>query len=64
MHMMNGGAQGTKELAKRLLATWQWTFAVGAADFCPSFPSMLNIAQFLDKATDVKDCAAWLLAYM
>ena len=26
--MMNGRAQGTKELAKWLLAAWQWTFVV------------------------------------
>ena len=58
--MMNGGTRGTKELAKQLLATWQWTFAVSAADFCLPSLSMLNIGQFLD---DVKDHTAWLLAY-
>ena len=60
---MNGGTQGTKELAKWLLAAWQWTFATGAADFCLLSLSMLNIGQFLDDATDVQDCVAWLLAY-
>ena len=63
MPMMNGGTWGTKELAERLFATWQWTFAAGATDFCLPSPSMLNIGQFLDEAMDVKDHAAWLLAY-
>ena len=61
--MTNGGTKWTKELAKCLLAMWQWTFAVGMANFCPPSPSMLNIGQFLDKATGVKDHAAWMLAY-
>ena len=61
--MMNGGTKWTKELAKCLLATWQWTFMVGAADFCLPSPFVLNIGQFLDEAADVKDCVAWMLAY-
>ena len=64
MPIMNGTIQETKELAKWLLAAWQWTFVVGAADFCLPSPSMLNIAQFSDEAADVKDCVAWLLAYV
>ena len=63
MPMTNGGAQGTQELAKWLLTIWQWTFALGVTDFCLPSLSMLNIGQFLDEAVDVKDCAAWLLAY-
>ena len=61
--MMNGAAEWTKELAKHLLITWQWTFTVGIVDFCPPFPSMLNIGQFLDEAVDVKDHVAWMLTY-
>ena len=49
------GAKWTKELAKQLLAAWQWTFVVGTADFCPPSPSMLKIGQFLDEAADVGD---------
>ena len=63
MAMMNGGIQGTKELAKWLLTAWQWTFTASTTDFCPPSPSMLNIRQILDEAVDVKDHAAWLLAY-
>ena len=55
--MTNEGTRGTKELAKQLLATWQWTFMAGTTDFCLPSPSMLNIDQFLDEAADVKD--AW-----
>ena len=62
--MMNGGVEWTKELAKCLLAAWQWTFMVGMANFCPASLMMLNIGQFLDEATDVKDHTAWMLAYV
>ena len=62
--MTNGGVEWTKELAKYLLAVWQWTFVVGAANFCPPSPTMLNTSQFLDEATDLKDHAAWMLAYV
>ena len=61
--MMNGGAEWTKELAKHLLMVWQWTFAVGLANYCPPSPMMLNIGQFLDEAADLKDHEAWMLAY-
>ena len=51
MPMMNGGTQGTKELAQQLLTTWQWTFVVGAADFCLLSPSVLRMRPWMSKTT-------------
>ena len=61
---MNGGAEQTKGLAKYLLVVWQWRFMVNVVDFCPPTPSMLDISQLLDGGADLKDNAAWILAYM
>ena len=60
--MTNGGTEWTKELAKHLLAAGQLTFAVGTSNYCPSSLTMLNIGQFLDKANNVQDHMAWMLA--
>ena len=61
---MNGEVDWTKELVKCLLAMWQWTFVVDAANYCPPSLMMLNIGQFLDEAASVQDRVAWMLAYV
>ena len=61
--MTDRGVEHTLELAKHLLVAWKWSFTVGATEFCPPTPSMMNIGQFLDEDADLHDWSAWMLAY-
>ena len=63
--LTDGSDAATKDLVKRLIATWKWAGIVSESPICPPAPTVLNIRQFLDE--DLTGCGwsqqEWLLAY-
>ena len=63
--LTNGSDAATKDLTKRLMATWKWVGVVLESPVCPSMPTVLNIRQFFDEDSIGHGWSQqkWLLAY-
>ena len=60
---LTGGLDATGQaLAKRLVATWKWTFTLSEYCICPPALTSLNIGQFLSCGS-MGTVQEWLLAY-
>ena len=65
--LTDGSDATTKDLARQLMAAWEWEWAgaVSESPICPPVPTILNIRQFLDEDLTRHSCSQqpWLLAY-
>ena len=53
-----------KQLARQLVASWRWIKQLQGPELCLPVPSLLNIAQFLDKVPGCQHTEEeWLLVY-